>query len=259
MFSAIALTTLLRLGQAGALTPPPIAEAPLNAPAATAAPRARAAPAVTRLGSIDPGAARESASPGGVPTPRAPEAHEPAEAPAELRQPDGVARENPTPAPVAGRYAGLSLGPEARNPLPIPKTDPPRLMWTGFSGAAAGGELFVQTTHKVSHELVVGKAADGAPTLSVLLRNCRIHWRNNARPIDTRFFATPVDGVQARQRRRDVELTVRLKEAASPVVRIEPRPDGTQLLVLAFPAPRRATPAAGDTAPGSGYAPSGVR
>jgi hypothetical protein len=98
-------------------------------------------------------------------------------------------------------------------------------------------EIFLQTTRPVQHELVpaTGKAArPGA--FSVLLRNCRIHMRNNARKIDTRFFATPVQGVSARQRRRDVELSVALKDAATPEVRTDPGPDGTQFLVLSFPA-----------------------
>ena len=153
-------------------------------------------------------------------------------------------------APAAGdaarddRYAGLSLGPEARNPLPAPKDDPPRLMWTGFSATAAGGEIFLQTTRQVVHEMSVTSGPGGRPTLSVFLRNCRIHWKNNARRIDTSFFATAVDGIVARQKRKDVELSIRLKESVVPTVRTAPGPDGTQLLVLGFPA---AAPAVGET------------
>jgi hypothetical protein len=59
--------------------------------------------------------------------------------------------------------------------------------------------------------------------------------RNNQRNLDTRFFATPVQGVSARQRRKDVELRIVLKEPSSPTPRTEPGPDGTQFLVLDFP------------------------
>lgn len=140
------------------------------------------------------------------------------------------------PPPREDRYAGLSLGPEARNPLPVPKEAPPRLMWTGFSGASEGGEIFLQTTREVAHDMAVTSGPGGRPTLSVFLRNCRIHWKNNARRIDTSFFATPVDGIVARQKRRDVELSIRLKESVVPIVRWTPGPDGSHLLVLSFPA-----------------------
>jgi hypothetical protein len=146
------------------------------------------------------------------------------------------------------RYAGLSLGPEARNPLPIPKTEPPKLMWTGFSGAGgAGGEIFLQTTRPVVHDMNLASGAGGRATLSVVLRNCRIHWRNNARRIDTSFFATPVDGIVAKQKRRDVEILVALKESVRPEVRATTGADGTQILVLSFPAERKV--AADGTAP----------
>lgn len=171
-----------------------------------------------------------------------------AQAPGFSPPPAGDGRAGPAAAPTAeqlelkeppprdDRYAGLSLGPEARNPLPTPKEAPPRLMWTGFSGASEGGEIFVQTTREVVHDLVVTRGPGGRPTLSVFLRNCRIHWKNNARRIDTSFFATPVDGIVARQKRRDVEVSIRLKESVMPIVRWTPGPDGTQLLVLSFPA-----------------------
>jgi hypothetical protein len=143
-----------------------------------------------------------------------------------------------------GRYAGLSLDPQARNPLPAPKDDPPRLMWTGFTPGTAGGEIFLQTTRQVAHDMSVTTGAGGRPTLSVFLRNCRIHWKNNARRIDTSFFATPVDGIVARQKRKDVELSIRLKESVVPEVRTAPGPDGSQLLVLSFPAGAQAAAAA---------------
>jgi hypothetical protein len=80
------------------------------------------------------------------------------------------------------------------------------------------------------------------PVMSVFLRNCRIHLKNNGRRLDTRFFASPVAGVAIRQRRKDVELDISLKEAAAPVPRLEDGPDGSQFIVLEFPPGR---PAAG--------------
>ena len=161
-------------------------------------------------------------------------------APPAMNQPlDGAA---PAPTrPLAG-YAGVP-GPEGRNPLPHPRSDPPRLVWTGFKMAGDRSELFLQTTRPVTFD-VTEAAAGRAPKLSVFLRNCRIHLKNNARRIDTRFFASPVEEVSARQRRKDVELMVTLEGAAAPTSRTEAGPDGTHFLVLSFPPGRAQAPAA---------------
>ncbi len=158
------------------------------------------------------------------------------------------------PLPAPGPYQGVVPGTGARNPLPHPRSDPPRLIWTGFKMAGERSEIFLQTTRPVTHELgPAGKVAPKPGALSVVLRNCRIHLKNNARRIDTRFFATPVQGVSARQRRRDVEISIALKDAAAPDVRVDPGPDGTQFVVLSF-GPGRAERAA--VAPGAAPEPT---
>jgi hypothetical protein len=151
-------------------------------------------------------------------------------------------------APGSGgeKYVGVVPGPDARNPLPRAKKAPPHLIWSGFkSGDGGGSQVFFQTNLPVTFEVVPASA--GKPReMSVFLRNCRIHLRNNRRNLDTRFFATPVQGVSARQRRKDVELRIALKEPTSPTPRTEAGPDGTQFLVLDFPPGQ---PAAGSPAP----------
>jgi hypothetical protein len=141
-----------------------------------------------------------------------------------------------SPATPSGAYRGVVPGPEARNPLPVPRSDPPRLIWTGFKMAGDRSEIFLQTTRPVEHQLAPSaKVTAGRPgSLSVLLRNCRIHLKNNARRIDTRFFASPVQEISARQRKRDVELNIALKQAATPEVRIQQGGDGTYFVVLSF-------------------------
>jgi hypothetical protein len=137
------------------------------------------------------------------------------------------------PKPSGEKYVGVVPGPNAVNPLPRAKKTPPRLIWSGFKSAEGGGsQVFFQTNMPVEFEVVPGS---GGKALSVFLRNCRIHMRNNGRNLDTRFFATPVEGVQARQRRKDVELRIALKEPTTPTPRTEAGPDGTQFLVLDFP------------------------
>jgi hypothetical protein len=154
-------------------------------------------------------------------------------------------------APDDARYAGVVPGPEARNPLPKPPAQPTRLVWTGFKMVGDKSEVFLQTSRPVTYDISEGKAdkGRGGPVLSVFLRNCRIHFKNNGRRLDTRFFATPVAGVAARQRRKDVELSIALKEAARPSSRLEPGPDGTQFLVLEFPAGGAPAAAAAPAAP----------
>jgi hypothetical protein len=137
-----------------------------------------------------------------------------------------------------GGYPGPAPGQDAKNPLAAPRNDPPRLVWTGFKMAGVQSEIFLQTTRPVLYELTQPSAGGraGAPRLSVFLRNCRIHLKNNGRRLDTRFFATKVEEVSARQRRRDVEIIVELESPATPTMRTEPGPDGTHFLVLTFPA-----------------------
>ena len=157
---------------------------------------------------------------------------------------DRALDEAPVPGSGGEKYVGVIPGPNARNPLPPAKKAPPHLIWSGFkAGDGGGSQVFFQTNQSVTFELV---PSPGNPReLSVFLRNCRIHMRNNQRNLDTRFFPTPVQGVSARQRRKDVELRIVLKEPSSPTPRTEPGPDGTQFLVLDFPAGQ---PAAVDTA-----------
>jgi hypothetical protein len=149
------------------------------------------------------------------------------------------------PAPPPARYAGVVPGPDARNPLPRAAAAPPRLVWTGFKMVGERSEIFLQTSGPVTYD--VGPRGAGAkghhgPALSVFLRNCRIHLKNNGRRLDTRYFSTPVAGVVIRQRRKDVELSIALKEPATPSPRVEPGPDGTQFIVLEFPPGRAPAP-----------------
>ncbi|HEY0707975.1 MAG TPA: hypothetical protein VGG33_14325 [Polyangia bacterium] len=176
--------------------------------------------------------------------PHAGQGQAPAQTASVIRTTMPTAMRAPTPEDLREPYAGLSLSPQAKNPLPPPKEDPPSLIWTGFTPGqnGSGGEIFLQTTRHIEHDISVAKAAPGQSALLVVLRNCRIHARNNARRIDTTFFATPVNGVVARQRKRDVELRISLKQAVAPQVRTQPGADGSELIVLSFPPTTEAVP-----------------
>jgi hypothetical protein len=111
-----------------------------------------------------------------------------------------------------------------------PKGGPPRLVWTGFQVTDAGSRVFVQTTGPIEIEVVASDKAE----LTVTLRNCRIHMRNNSRTLDTRFFASPVQQIAVHQRRRDVRLDIALKEPVQATTHQQPGPDGTQFWVIDF-------------------------
>jgi hypothetical protein len=172
--------------------------------------------------------------------PGAPPADNPLAAPTPLEQSmQGV----PGGAPQqTQRYDGVVPGAEGRNPLPaLPKAGS-YLIWTGFQMTAGGSRVFLQTTTQVPFELNEGRVAkSGKSTLVVRLAGCRIFMANNRRKIDTRFFATPISSVAARQKGRDVEVRIALREVAAGVPHSESGPEGTQFVVIDFP-PGRAAP-----------------
>jgi hypothetical protein len=147
------------------------------------------------------------------------------------------------PGPSLGqKYDGVAPGQTGKNPLPAAPKGGPYLEWTGFQMTASGSRVFLQTTQQVAFDVNEGAAKkSGKSILAVLLRGCRIHMANNRRKIDTRFFATPVSGVSARQRGRDVEVRIALRERAEAVPHSETGPDGTQFVVVDFP-PGKAAP-----------------
>jgi hypothetical protein len=168
------------------------------------------------------------------------------------------------PGPALGqKYDGVVPGPVGKNPLPAAPKGGPYLVWTGFQMTATGSRVFLQTTQPVQFDLNEGAAKKSShSTLAVLLRGCHIHMANNRRKIDTRFFATPVSGVSAHQRGRDVEIRVVMRERVEAVPHSETGPDGTQFVVLDFP-PGKASPEpsalqdlAGEAATETGAAPA---
>jgi hypothetical protein len=86
-----------------------------------------------------------------------------------------------------------------------------------------------------------GPVAKGKSTLTVVLRGCRIYMANNRRKLDTRAFPTPVQSIYAKQRGKNVELLIALREAASATSGTESGPNGSRFVVLDFP-PGKATP-----------------
>ncbi len=134
------------------------------------------------------------------------------------------------------KYAGVAPGSASKNPLPPAPADAPMLIWTGFQPTPTGSRIFLQTNQAVSYEVREGQPSkSGKSVLTVILRGCRIYMANNQRSIDTRAFATPVQGFSAKQHKGDVELRISLRAKATAAMGTEAGPDGTQFLVLDFP------------------------
>jgi hypothetical protein len=116
-----------------------------------------------------------------------------------------------------------------------PKGGAAKVVWTGFQMTGEGSRVYLQASNDV--EVSVQSEKSG---LTVTVRNCRLHLRNGGRPLDTRFFQTPVTSVAVNQRKKDVLLHIGLKEAIADVVpHKETGPEGSQFWVLDFPAAKR--------------------
>ena len=113
-------------------------------------------------------------------------------APPAMNQPlDGGA----APAPPARRLRRAVARARGAQPAAPPRRAIPRAWCGPASRWPATGRRSSYRPPARSPSRSSTAAAGRAPKLSVFLRNCRIHLKNNARRIDTRFFATPVEEV----------------------------------------------------------------
>jgi len=141
----------------------------------------------------------------------------------------------PVPPNPLGYYSGVSTqtSPDSGFTATPRKASRPVLTWTGFEQArnGASSKVFVQLTASADYEV----KTDGT-TVVVRLKGVHVEHKNNTRPLDLRYFKTPVRRVTVRSRRNATTLTVTLKRAATPIVTLEPRANGQSMLVLEFPA-----------------------
>jgi len=157
-----------------------------------------------------------------------------------------------------GEYAGVEPG-EAQPPPAVGRAARRRaraprpasiLTWPGFAQLPGGGSrFFVQTTDPVMPEVSVEPGR-----IVLLFRNTRIHLRNSARWLETRFFDTPVVRARLERRRRDMAFVLYLRTPATPRVSTEPAPGGAfHYVYVDFPpgahAPTAPAPAGPPPAP----------
>lgn len=149
--------------------------------------------------------------------------------------------------PYQGVTAGSATEPPHASAL---KGAGARLMtWPGFQMRPDGSSrVFVQTTVEPKFET---KKSPGR--FELILKNTKVFLRNNRRPLETRFFNTPVTQVQLKRRGKDLAVIVSLRADVTPHVHAEAGPDKRFYYVLMdFPAGQWVE---GATAPATSEAP----
>ncbi len=172
----------------------------------------------------------------------------------------------PSPAtPVAsgsGAYDGVVPGTANLPPLAaVARRSTARLLtWPGFQQRPDGASrVFIQTTQAVTTET---RSEQGKFT--ILLHATKVFLRNNRRPLETRYFDTPVTRISVEQRHKDVAVVMDLRAPVTPRVYSDTGQSGFHYVYAEFPAgnylPPSETPAAdaGTGATGPGAAPSGT-
>ncbi|HEY4185328.1 MAG TPA: hypothetical protein VGP07_09680 [Polyangia bacterium] len=121
-----------------------------------------------------------------------------------------------------------------RTPAAPRATGSAHLLGTAFRTKGGGGEVVLQTSTEVELEPRAGVGV-GTSGATYLLKRCRILRNNDRRPLDTRFFDSPVTGVTLRERGPDVEIAVSLRNATAAQPRKEHGPGSSWYWVLSFP------------------------
>ena len=133
-----------------------------------------------------------------------------------------------------GDYGGVVPGEKKAEATKKPKKPPPKgtLSWIGFEVKEGGSEVFLQSVAPFEVSQKVDKGAL-VVTLSGLTRLGHNIWR----PIDTRFFETPLARIVARKKGKGVEVRIAFKngkEAAQASVHTGNEPDGLYYAHLTF-------------------------
>jgi hypothetical protein len=134
-----------------------------------------------------------------------------------------------------GEYGGVQPGqPKKPEPGKKAKKPPPKgtLSWIGFEAKDGGSEIFLQSVapFEVTQHVDGGVLVVNLSGVSKLAANV---WR----PIDTRFFDTPVARVVAKKKGKGIEVRVTFKnakDAAQASVRTATEADGRYYAYLGF-------------------------
>ena len=145
------------------------------------------------------------------------------------------AQEMPKAPNQEGEYGGVEPGkPKKAEPGKKTKKAPPKgtLSWVGFEAKDGGSDVFLQSPAPFE---VLQRVENG--TLVVTLSHISRLGQNTWRPIDTRFFATPVSRVSVKKKGSAVEVRIAFKnakDAAQAGVRTATEADGMYTVHLLF-------------------------
>ena len=110
--------------------------------------------------------------------------------------------------------------PSRNEPAPAPTSSAPSreaavLTFIGFKIRGPTSRVFVRVDRPVKPRWV----RQGPGEWVLRLPRTRIHEENNARPLDTSFFDSPVDWVRAQQKGPDTDVFIRFRAPASPTLK----------------------------------------
>jgi len=132
-------------------------------------------------------------------------------------------------------YAGVTPGSESSDNLPPKAEEIPEgalmLTWPGFMMHKDGGScFFVQTSQPVQ---TAYKRSEGR--LELVLRNTRVHLKNNFLPLETQFFDTPVTRATVqRKSQKDVVMVFEMREDVMPTITQKKGKDGFNYVFVKF-------------------------
>lgn len=106
------------------------------------------------------------------------------------------------------------------------------ITWPGFQMRADGGSrFFLQVSQAPQTEL-----ARTQGRVELLVRGTATHVRNTRRPLETRFFNTPVTRARIERRSRDLAFVFDLRADVTPTVSQQAGANGYHFVIVDFPA-----------------------
>jgi hypothetical protein len=134
-----------------------------------------------------------------------------------------------------GEYGGVQPGQPTKKPEGKKAKKPPpkgTLSWIGFETKNGGSDVFFQSVAQFS----VSQRVDQG-TVVVTLNGLSKLGHNTWRPIDTRFFDTPIARIAAKKKGRTIEVRIAFKnakDAAQGTMRTATEADGMYYAYLSF-------------------------
>ncbi len=132
-------------------------------------------------------------------------------------------------------YGGVTPGAESSENRPPKAEEIPQgalmLTWPGFMMHKDGSScFFVQTSQPVE---VATHKSEGQ--FELVLRNTRVHLKNNFLPLETQFFETPVTRATVqRKARKDVVMVFEMRADATPTITQKKGKDGFNYVFVKF-------------------------